>query len=137
MESAIGQLTSGDVYKAVALALRRGRDMAFMSRFLSSLDWAAISNDESPFADTLLDLLNWTTMAEEGELSEEQYATKLMRVLPTGGPITYTVIRLAPVGGPVVLAQPSLPPQTGSESEADPETLSLQRGSDQVLARTR
>jgi len=127
--STIGTLTPSEAYKAVALALRRGRDVPFMAKFLSGLDWAAISEDGSPFAETLLDLLNWTTMAEEGELSGKQYAAKLMSILPTGGTTRYTVTPLAPVATPLLLAQFSLPPQTGSGIGVAQAERLQQRGS--------
>ena len=89
--SSIGDIRFDDVYAAIERTFQHGLSAASMAAFLDGVDWGEATEKESDLATALLDLLNWTTMYEEGELSERQYADKLVGLLPAGGSVRITI----------------------------------------------
>jgi hypothetical protein len=88
--SAIADIQPADVHSVISRTLSSGVDAEPMSEFLAGLDWGEVTEADSPLAALLLNLLNWTTMYEENELSRTQYARKLRMVLPKGKAVAIT-----------------------------------------------
>ena len=82
---AISDVMIPEVQTIIRRMIRNGLDTEEVENFLAGLDWSEPGSDRTPTGTVLLNLMNWTTMFTEGELSSDQYTSRLLQLMPTGG----------------------------------------------------
>jgi hypothetical protein len=133
----IRNVRAEDVHNVVRQTLRTGLDTDVLEDFLASVDWSDADKHPSEITNLLGELENATTMFCEGDLNEVQYASKLQRILPTGGKVMFTLTHLPQVVRPApVLDQSSQQPQTGSGAEPVPDVGESRNGIGRELLAT-
>jgi hypothetical protein len=122
---AITRLRKKDVLDVIRDATRTGLEAARIADFLASVDWSGAQARNLRIIPTLGQLEQWTSQLAEGALSQGEYLSRLLSLLPPdertrraylgGGQITIT---RSVVDQPVRvrLDQSAAPPQTGSRT---------------------
>lgn len=100
-------------------ALRAGLDTDQIEDFLASVDWSGVNGALPEVTEILGELENWTTLYGERQIDKSQFVSKLLRILPAGGVVGFTLSAL-PEGALLVgMDRYAQPPQTGSGAEPD------------------
>jgi hypothetical protein len=132
----IYDLTLEDVHGVIRAALRDDLDTIQIEAFLGSVDWSGANKNRPVIADLLDELEHFTVSFDEGEMAVDAFVRALIRLLPTGGKTTFTLVPLRSVQI-VPLGQFSQLPQTGSVTQAVPGSRLSESDSVQSLAATR